>query len=58
MSYQDLTQHPELLEALMHRARCERAEAVYRLIVLPIKRLLTGRETSGHVAGCRRTAHA
>jgi copper homeostasis protein CutC len=32
---------PDLIEALMRKARRERSEAVYRLIILPIKRLLT-----------------
>ena len=56
MSYQDLMQDPEQLEALLRRARCERSEAMYRLIVLPIKRLLTGRRGPAHVPGC--AAHA
>ena len=40
MSYEDLMKHPELLEDLLRKARCERAEAMYRLLVLPVKRLL------------------
>ena len=39
MSYEDLMKHPELLEDLLRKARCERAEAMYRLLVAPLKRL-------------------
>jgi hypothetical protein len=58
MSYLDITQNPELLQALLQRARCERAEAMYRLLVLPIKRLLTGRSAPGRVPACGSGAHA
>jgi hypothetical protein len=40
MTYHELTRHPETLEALLLQARRERAHAVYRLIVLPLRRLL------------------
>ncbi|HEX6320056.1 MAG TPA: hypothetical protein VFZ84_14465 [Burkholderiales bacterium] len=40
MSYHDLNQNPEMLQELLRRARRERAEAMHRLLVLPIKRLL------------------
>jgi hypothetical protein len=40
MTYQHLIQHPNALDALLAQARRERAEAIHRLIVLPIKRLL------------------
>ena len=43
MSYEDLMRHPELLEDLLRRARCERAETMYRLLVLPVKRLFGAR---------------
>jgi hypothetical protein len=39
MTYHYLKQHPETLEALLLQARRERAEAIHRLIVLPMKRL-------------------
>jgi hypothetical protein len=40
MTYHDLRQHPETLDALLLQARRERAAAVHRLLVLPLKRLL------------------
>jgi len=39
VTFESLTRNPDLLDALMQQARRERAEAVYRLIVLPLKRL-------------------
>lgn len=41
LTYENVRSHPELLDALVRRARCERAEAVHRLIILPIKRLFS-----------------
>ena len=40
MTYHDLRQHPETLDALLLQARRERAAAVHRLLVRPLKRLL------------------
>ena len=39
LTYENLSRNPDLLAALERQARCERSEAVYRLLVLPIKRL-------------------
>ena len=49
MTYHDLRQHPEALDALLLQARRERAAAVHRLLVLPLKRLL-------RMAACSKTA--
>ena len=40
LTYESLNHNPELLEALQRQARHERAEAIHRLVVLPLKRLL------------------
>ena len=39
ITYEALQRNPELLQALLRRARRERAEAVHRLIIEPIKSL-------------------
>jgi len=41
LTFEALTRNPELIQALMAQARRERAKAVYRLIVEPIKSLFT-----------------
>ena len=41
LTFEAVTRNPELIRALMAQARRERAEAVYRLIVEPIKSLFT-----------------
>jgi hypothetical protein len=48
ITFESLARNPDLVRALMAQARRERAEAFHRLVVLPIKRLL-----SGHAAGAR-----
>jgi hypothetical protein len=37
ITFESITRNPELVRALMRRAHRERAEAVHRLIVEPIK---------------------
>jgi hypothetical protein len=44
VTYQDLLDHPELLERLERQARAERAVVVGELMLSPLSRLL-GRET-------------
>ena len=39
LTYDVLRDHPELLEAILRKARRERAEAVHRLFILPFKAL-------------------
>ena len=41
LTFEAVTRNPELLQALMRQARRERAEAVYRFIVEPIKSLFS-----------------
>jgi hypothetical protein len=38
LTYEALNRNPELLDALVHEARRERAEAVHRLLIAPLKR--------------------
>ena len=40
LTYESLNRNPGLLDALQRQARHERAEAIHRLLVLPLKRLL------------------
>jgi hypothetical protein len=41
LTYEAVTHHPELIDALMAQARRERALAFHRLVVLPIKQLFS-----------------
>jgi hypothetical protein len=41
ITFQAVSRNPELMQALIRRAHRERAEAVYRFIVEPIKSLFT-----------------
>ena len=41
LTFEAFTRNPELVQALMRQAHRERAEAVYRFIVEPIKSLFT-----------------
>jgi hypothetical protein len=41
LTFEAITRNPELIRALMTQAHRERAEAVHRLIVEPIKSLFT-----------------
>ena len=41
ITFEAVTRNPELVQALMRQAHRERAEAVYRLIVEPIKSLFS-----------------
>ncbi len=45
LTFEALTRNPELVQALMAQAHRERAEAMHRLIVQPIKRLFSGHAT-------------
>jgi len=56
LTFEAVTRNPELLEALIRRAHRERAEAVYRFIVEPIKSLFTRghrHATCTHLAAAR-----
>jgi hypothetical protein len=39
MTYEEVRNDPELLEALMRQARRERAEAVHRIVVAPVAKV-------------------
>jgi hypothetical protein len=39
LTYEAVNRNPELIQALIEQARRERAEAMHRLVVQPIKRL-------------------
>jgi hypothetical protein len=57
LTFEAVTRNPELIQALMTQARRERAEAVHRLIVEPIKSLfsLGGHQASRtHLAALRK----
>jgi len=41
ITFEAVSRNPELMQALIRRARRQRAEAVYRFIVEPIKSLFT-----------------
>ena len=41
LTFEAVSRNPELLQALIRQARRERAEAIYRLIVEPVKSLFT-----------------
>ena len=38
MTYAEMMKNPEHLDSLLRRARCERAQVMYRLLVVPVKR--------------------
>lgn len=45
MTYEAVRNDPELLEALMRRARRERAEAVHRIVVASVARVFAPLES-------------
>ena len=49
-----LRRNPELLEALVQRAHRERAEAMHRLIFVPIKKLFSPHATRPNLAHPRK----
>ena len=52
LTFESITRSPELLRALVEQARRERAEAVHRFIVEPVKRLFA------HAGHARKTGSA
>jgi hypothetical protein len=57
LTYEAVTRNPELMRTLIRRAHRERAEAIYRFIVEPIKSLLTPggyRAPRTHLAAARK----
>jgi hypothetical protein len=42
LTFEAVTKNPELIDAVLRQARRERAAAVHRLIVEPVKRFFSG----------------
>ena len=58
LTYEALSRNPKLIEALMEQARRERAEAMHRLIVEPIKRLFRRHATRANLGHPRKASGA
>jgi hypothetical protein len=57
LTFEAMTTNPALIRALMQQARRERAEAVHRLIVEPVKRFFArSRADAGHGRNAGRAA--
>jgi hypothetical protein len=57
LTFEALTRNPEIVRALMRQAHRERAEAVHRLIVEPIKSLFSlgnHHASRAHLAAARK----
>lgn len=54
LTFEAITRNPELIRAMMLQAHRERAEAMHRFIVQPIKRLFSGHATRAHLARPRK----
>jgi hypothetical protein len=58
LTYEALVKNPDLLEALSRQARRERAEAVHRLIIEPIRKLFTRHATGSNLGHPRKAGGA
>jgi hypothetical protein len=58
LTYEALNRNPELIEALIEQARRERAMAMHRLIVEPIKRLFARHATRSNLGHPRKASRA
>lgn len=58
LTYEHATRNPELVRALVEQARRERAEAVYRLIVQPLKSLFGAHAARTHLGHPRKDCGA
>ena len=59
LTYEAVTRNPELVQALIDQSRRERAQAMHRLIIEPIKRLFghhAPRTNLGHPRKASRAA--
>ncbi len=56
--YESASRDPELIQALMEQARRERAEAMHRLIVQPIKKLFARHATRANLGHPRKASGA
>jgi hypothetical protein len=56
ITYEALRRNPELLDTLRRQAHRERAEAVHRLIIVPIRRLFSSNPLGAlRIRGCSGT---
>ena len=58
LTYEAVNRNPELIHALIAQARRERAEAMHRLIVAPIKRLFARHATRTNLGHPRKASGA
>jgi hypothetical protein len=58
LTYESINRNPELIQALIRQARRERAAAVHRLIVDPIRRLFRTRAARTHLRPSRKAGGA
>jgi hypothetical protein len=58
LTFEHITRNPELVEAIVAQARRERAAAVHRLIVEPIRRLFRGHAARTHLRPSRKAGGA
>jgi hypothetical protein len=58
LTFENVTRNPELIRALLEQARRERAEAMHRLIIEPIKRLFRGHAARTHLRHSRKARGA
>ncbi len=58
LTYEAVNRNPELIQALIEQARRERAEAMHRLIVEPIKRLFARHATRANLGHPRKASGA
>jgi hypothetical protein len=58
LTFESIHRNPELVEAIIVQARRERAAAIHRLIVEPIKRLFRGHAARTHLRPSRKAGGA
>ena len=58
LTFEAVTRNPALIEALLAQAHRERAEAMHRLLILPIKRLLSRPAARPHLGHPRKAGGA
>jgi hypothetical protein len=58
ITYETANRNPEVIEALIAQARRERAAAVHRLLLQPIKRLFARHATRSHLGHPRKAGGA
>jgi hypothetical protein len=58
LTFEAVTRNPELIQALIEQARRERAQAMHRLIVEPLKRLFGSHASGTHLGHPRKAGSA